>query len=265
MPEFKKWYSNGKVTANFIGIRCGESLNRWRTICAGKKQMLDGRQWTTWCGEGCFNAYPIYDWKTEDDWIYYGKTKKPYNKVYDLMHQAGMTLHQMRIDEPFGDTQRISLWLYHLLEPQTWARMVTRVSGANTGALYCGEKGNVLGNGKITLPTGHTWKSFAMSILDSMPTKTADHYKNKIAVYLKWYEKRGYSHGIPDCLDDDLGAKDKPSWRRVCKVLLRNDYWCKGLCFSPTKTTAYKKYCDLMKRRRMISYRSRKNWRKNCP
>ena len=25
------------------------------------------------------------------------------------------------------------------------------------------------------------------------------------------------------------------SWRRICKVLLKNDYWCKGLSFSQTK------------------------------
>ena len=26
-----------------------------------------------------------------------------------------------------------------------------------------------------------------------------------------------------------------PSWRRICKTLLKNDYWCKGLSFSQTK------------------------------
>ncbi|WP_439650624.1 DUF3440 domain-containing protein, partial [Morganella morganii] len=28
-----------------------------------------------------------------------------------------------------------------------------------------------------------------------------------------------------------------PSWRRVCKVLLNNDYWCRQLSFSPTKSS----------------------------
>ena len=38
--------------------------------------------------------------------------------------------------------------------------------------------------------------------------------------------------------------------RKVCKTFLRNDYWCKGLGFSPTKSAAYKKYQELMARRR---------------
>jgi len=250
MPAFGEWYSSGKLTVNFIGIRCGESLNRWRTLCAGKKQSMKGRQWTTWCGGANYSAYPIYDWQASDDWIYNAKSGKPYNKIYDRMHQAGMTAHQMRIDEPFGGTQRISLWLYHVLEPETWAKMTTRISGANTGALYCKEKGNVLGNGAITLPKGHTWQSFAMSMLKSMPPKTSEHYSNKIAVYLKWYRDRGYPNGIPDLFPGDLGGKDVPSWRRICKIILRNDYWCKGLSFSPTKAASYEKYKKLMKRRR---------------
>jgi predicted phosphoadenosine phosphosulfate sulfurtransferase len=63
--------------------------------------------------------------------------------------------------------------------------------------------------------------------------------------------QRGYPQGIPDEAPYELEAARKaPSWRRVCKTLLRNDYWCKYLGFSPTKTSAYQKYADLMKRRR---------------
>jgi predicted phosphoadenosine phosphosulfate sulfurtransferase len=41
-----------------------------------------------------------------------------------------------------------------------------------------------------------------------------------------------------------------PSWRRVCKALLRNDYWCKGLGFSQHKSAAYEKYQELMRKRK---------------
>ena len=51
--------------------------------------------------------------------------------------------------------------------------------------------------------------------------------------------------------DDILENKrDVPSYRRICKTLLRNDYWCKGLGFSQHKSKAYQKYLDLMKRRK---------------
>lgn len=112
--------------------------------------------------------------------------------------------------------------------------------------------GNILGNGKVTLPEGHTWQSFAMYLLETMPKRTAEHYKNKIAVYLRWYmEKKGYPDGIPDEADYYLETKkDVPSWRKIVKTLLKNDYWCKGLGFSPTKQSAYDQYVKRMKEKR---------------
>ena len=250
VPTFGQWYAQGEKCAAFVGIRAQESLNRFRTL-ARDKPMYDGKHYTTNVVENVWNVYPIYDWQTEDIWTFHGKTGKSYNKLYDRMHQAGLTLHQMRICEPFGDESRKGLWLYQVIEPSIWARLVLRVNGANTGKMYSNERGNVMGNHTITLPSGHTWESFAKSLLDSTPPKTAEHYKNKIAVYLKWWMSRGYQDGIPDEADLKLENVGKaPSWRRVCKTLLRNDYWCKYLGFSPTKTSAYKRYTDLMARRR---------------
>ncbi len=248
VPAFGHWYGGGKLTACFVGIRCDESLNRWRTIAAGRKQCLDGHRWTTWCGESLYNAYPIYDWRTEDIWTWHGHNPEaPNNRLYDRMHQAGLTLHQMRICQPYGDDQRKGLWLFHVIEPETWSRVVARVNGANQGALYAQETGNVLGRIKISKPAGHTWESFAMLLLESQPPATQEHFRNKIAVFLKWWRDRGYEHGIPD---DGEMTKDAPSWKRICKALLRNDYWCKGLSFTQTKSVAYEKYKKLMERRR---------------
>ncbi|SUB98560.1 immunoglobulin-binding regulator [Proteus penneri] len=47
-------------------------------------------------------AYPIYDWHVKDIWTYISRFNLPYNSIYDLMHQAGVSLSQMRICEPFG-------------------------------------------------------------------------------------------------------------------------------------------------------------------
>lgn len=251
VPEFGHWYSQGKLTAGFVGIRTGESLNRWRTIASTKKQTFDGHKWTTWVGEHLYNIYPIYDWVETDLWAYHGKTGKPYNKLYDRMYQAGLTLHQMRICQPYGDDQRKGLWLFHLIEPQTWARIVARVNGANSGALYAQESGNILGNLKISKPDGHTWQSFSMLLLESLPPKTKEHFTNKIAVFLHWWQERGYPNEIPDEANSkEEAAKAVPSWRRICKMLLRNDYWAKGLSFTQHKSTAYEKYLKIMKKRR---------------
>jgi predicted phosphoadenosine phosphosulfate sulfurtransferase len=249
-PAIGEWFGKGELCASFIGIRTMESLNRYRSLALIENEKFKGKSWTTCVKQNLWNVYPIYDWDVEDIWAYHGKTGKPYNKLYDRMYQSGMTLSQMRIDEPFGDTQRKGLWLYQIIEPKLWAKMCARVAGANVGSIYADEKGNVLGNKSITLPKGHTWESFVKFLLHTMPNKTSLHYGNKIAVYLHWYQRHGYEGGIPDCIEGDLGSHDIPSWRRICKVVLRNDYWCKGLNFSPTKSHAYEKYLSMMKKRR---------------
>lgn len=248
VPAFGEWYAQGKLCACFVGIRTAESLNRWRTIAREKKQRYEGQSWTTRVIEAVYNCYPIYDWKTEDLWTFFGKTKLPYNRLYDRMHQAGLTLHQQRICQPYGDDQRKGLWLYHVIEPETWGRVVARVNGANQGALYAQESGNILGRIKISKPPGHTWESFTNLMLDSLPPHMRVHYQNKIAMFLHWYRGRGYPDGIPD--EGPTTSKGVPSWARICKVLLRNDYWAKGLSFTQHKTDAYKKYLKIMEKRR---------------
>ena len=252
VPLFGEWYAQGRKCACMVGIRADESLNRFRTIASTSKVTDQGKQWTTKVTDNVYNVYPIYDWHTHDIWTYHGKNKdKPSNILYDYMHKAGLTPHQMRICQPYGDDQRKGLWLFHLIEPETWARVVARVNGANGGALYVQEWGNINGYRKITKPEGHTWESFARLLIGSMPPKTKEHYENKILLHVRWWRERGYEEGIPDAADYALEAKRKvPSWRRICKSLLRNDYWCKGLGFTQHKNAAYQKYLDLMKRRK---------------
>ena len=263
VPKFGKWYSEGKPTACLVGIRTDESLNRYRTITNQKKTTFGGRCWTTKLDDSMvFNCYPIYDWKTADIWRYFGKTKKDHNRLYDLMHQAGLSIHQQRICQPYGDDQRKGLWLYHVIEPETWAKVVARVSGANSGAEFVQFNGNASGQIKISKPDGHTWKSFCELILDSLPDHMAEHYRNKIHIFIRWYEERGYRHGIPDEADPKLEASRKaPSWRRIAKMLLRNDYWAKGLSFSQTKHGFfYERYMKKIKEDR----ESRKNESRFC-
>ncbi|RKZ99680.1 MAG: phosphoadenosine phosphosulfate reductase [Gammaproteobacteria bacterium] len=252
VPLFGEWYSQGKSCACMVGIRSDESLNRFRTIASTTKTKHKGYQWTTKVTDNVYNIYPIYDWKTEDVWTYHAKFPEyPHNRLYDLMHQAGVSLGNQRICQPYGDDQRRGLWLFHLIEPETWSKVVARVNGANSGALYIQENGNINGYHKVTKPDNHTWQSFSKMLLESMPRKTQEHYENKIILFCNWWTERGYPEGIPDEAELSLEMKrDVPSWRRVCKSLLRNDYWCKGLGFTQHKSKAYQKYLDLMRRRK---------------
>jgi predicted phosphoadenosine phosphosulfate sulfurtransferase len=213
--------------------------------------MMNGWRWTTKIVDQVFNVYPIYDWLTSDIWTYHAKyPHKPHNKIYDKMQMAGVPLSQQRLCQPFGDDQRRGLWLYHILEPETWFRLVARVNGANSGALYVEETGNITGYNKITKPPHHTWKSFCNLLLQTMPKKTREHYVFRFKKFIKGWHDRGYCQ-IPEEAPPELEAKCwAPSWRRMCKVLLRNDYWCKGLGQTQPKSDAYVKYKQMMKEKK---------------
>lgn len=249
--QFGEWYGNGESTACFVGIRTTESLNRWRTIHRTNKAMWNNFRYTTKISQNLYNIYPIYDWRTEDIWIYNGKYHKSYNKLYDLMYKAGLSIHQQRICQPYGDDQRKGLWLFQIIEPETWGKVVARVNGANYGALYCNESGNILGRIKINKPENHTWQTFAGLLLESMPENMAKHYEDKIAVFLRWWEMRGYGRGIPDEMPLELeNAKKAPSWRRICKSLLINDYWMKRLSFTQNESSNRQNYHKMITKKR---------------
>ena len=249
MVLFGEWYSDyGKYnTAAFVGIRADESLHRYRAIVSLKKGMMyKGYKWTTKVSKNLFNIYPIYDWKTEDIWIYHGKYKdKPHNAVYDKMNMAGVKLSQQRLCQPYGDDQRRGLWLYHILEPETWYKLIERVNGVNSGSLYIRENGNMTGYNKITKPDGHTWQTFCNMLLRTLPKKTRDHYTIRFKKFISGWQDRGYN-SIPDEAPEELENKQwVPSWRRMCKVILRNDYWCKSLGQTQPKSEAYGKYLEI--------------------
>lgn len=235
--EFAHWFSGDETTACLVGIRSDESLNRFRTIKNKKKRRFKDYGWSTKISETVYNFYPIYDWKAIDVWSANGKSRFRYNKIYDLMYLAGVPLSCMRLCQPYGDDQKKGLYLFKLLEPDTWTRVVARVEGANFGNRYAGNR--ALGNRKIVLPPGHTYRSYAKFLLNTLPPHIAQHYRLKIFKFLNWHRKHARETGytsIPDFADSKLEtAKKAPSWRRICKVLLRNDYWCYGLSFGPTK------------------------------
>lgn len=253
MVLFGQWYGDGKLTAGFIGIRADESLHRYCAIARNKEGITwSDYKWTTLVSKNLFNIYPIYDWQTKDIWIFHGKyPDKPHNEIYDKMNMAGVKLSQQRLCQPYGDDQRRGLWLYHILEPETWYKVVARVNGANSGALYIHENGNMTGYNKITKPDGHTWKSFCNLLLRSLPEKTRNHYILRFKKFIAGWQDRGYNT-IPDESPVELENKCwAPSWRRLCKTILRNDYWCKGLGQTQPKSEAYLQFKEIKKNRKL--------------
>lgn len=249
---FGTWFSDKKRAVIVIGIRCDESINRYMAIASRRKKRFFLKcPWiNTSTSASYFKAYPIYDWKISDIWHLFSKFNLSYNHLYDLMFQAGVPFGSMRICEPFGPEQRKGLWLYKVIEPDTWGRVCSRVAGAASGGLYGNKSGDFFSKQGVNKPIHLSWKEYALFLLDNMPPLSAEHYKNKIAVYLKWYRERGFPVDIPDCQENDCGNKDIPSWRRICKTILTNDYWCRRLSFSPNRASNYNAYFDRIMRLR---------------
>lgn len=275
---------HGEKTACLVGIRTDESLNRFRAI-ASDKETYKGKTFSTKVSENVFNFYPIYDWAVEDIWTYYSRFKKPYNPIYDLMYQAGVPIHKMRIDEPFGNEAKEGLAQFKVIEPETWGRLVNRVSGANFGNIY---SGTMIMKNDYKLPKNHSWKSFTEFLLTTLPPEAAQNYRDKFIKFIKYWKevgcpvrddhlqvleknyasdivntgefsKRGkgdkYVVKFKDALDElpELEGKDDwPTWRRMAMCIIKNDFLCKSLSFTLTKEFMAKRKATLEKYRNIL-------------
>ena len=266
--EFGEWYSRQKKgkTICLLGIRADESLNRYRAYANDRKTIMQGNQWTTKMGENWWNAYPIYDWTTKDVWIANGKFDYDYNRIYDLFWKAGLSISQMRVASPYHESAKESLNLYRVLEPATWVRVVSRVQGANFGAIY--GSSHALGARKIELPPGHTWRSYVKFLLATLPEAMRRNYIEKFKTSIRFWWKKGgvvdeeaikeleacnypirhngksnYKSnkekiaflGTPDHTDDIKSTIDIPSWKSGAVCILKNDHLCKYMGFSQTQ------------------------------
>lgn len=147
-------------------------------------------------------------------------------------------------------TRKKGLWLYQILEPETWYKLLNRVSGVNSGALYAQDTGNINGTNKISKPDGKTWEEYTNFLLKSLPAKMQENYVHRFKKFIACWKKRGYT-SIPDAAPHDLEVKQwAPSWRRMCRCILRNDYYCKGLGQVQPKSEAYGKFKDLQQVRK---------------
>jgi len=267
--SFAEWYSQGKRTANLIGIRTDESLNRFRAIMNEQKETLHGKMWTKKNTKNVYNVYPVYDWRTQDVWIANAKFEWDYNELYDIFYKAGVAVGNMRVASPFMSESKSSLGLYRVIDPHTWAKLCARVQGANFVATY----GKQLGYKSFKLPPDHTWKSFVKFLLDTLPKEVAENFKQRFIQSFKYWGRvgRGLSdeiiaeleeHGIPfttngftshgrktltrvriqrfpDHLDMLSCANGTvASWKRFAITILKNDHTCKYMGLAPTKGQA---------------------------
>ena len=284
IKHFGNWYGKGEKTATLVGIRTDESLNRFRAI-AGTKSMYKDKNYSTKVNENVYNFYPIYDWSVEDIWTYNGKFQKDYNKLYDLFYKAGVSIHKMRVDEPFGNEAKAGLSMFRVIEPDTWAKVVNRVSGANFGNIYSGNK---IMTAHYKLPKNHTWKSFTFFLLDTLPPEISEHYKIKFSKFIKYWVEKGcpvseehikiMEETCPDAIinthefsrrgkgdkevikftkvvDEIPGVDNKDdvlTWRRMAMCIIKNDYTCKRKSYGMTKDLTVRQKAIMEKYKNII-------------
>lgn len=278
--NFFNWFVNkyGR-TVSIIGIRTSESYNRRIMIASmnGNIKKYKGKQYIVdnVSNSELFSAYPIYDWETQDIWIYNQKFNKPYNKLYDLFYQAGLTIDQMRVASPFNDCAGSTLKLYKVIDPKNWGKMVGRINGVNFLGLY-GDT-TAMGWKKITKPNHFTWKEYCYFLLNTLDEKTKQHYLEKLNTSIKFWKEKGgvleestikeLAENNEDFIDkgrsskisnkrviafkdypDDLDVtnfKEVPTYKRMCVCIIKNDYYCKYMGFAQTKN-------EILKRREAI-------------
>lgn len=279
--QFAEWFASkhGK-TAVFIGLRADESLTRLAIFTSKRRtQMFKNYKYTKKVNKDTFNFYPIYDWETTDIWHANCKFEWDYNKIYDLYHQAGLTIDQMRVASPFHQCGQGDLKLYRVIDPMNWGKMVGRVNGCNFGGIYGGTSG--MGWKNIIKPKHFTWKQYAEFLISTLPENS----KKKLVSHLErlkdtWANK-GYGRnprvikqieeaGVKIertgeisnlCVKDDIyeiikikgdwideiEIKDAtpfrhcPNWKAVCITIMKNDFSLTYMGASRTKDQNLKK------------------------
>ena len=268
--QFSRWYkiSHGnKKTVCLLGMRADESMHRYSGFL-NKKYGYKNNCWISKQFSDVWCASPLYDWSLSDVWHANAIFHYDYNHLYDLYHMAGLQVSQMRVASPFNDYSKDSLNLYRVIDPQIWSKLVGRVQGANFAAIY--GKSKAMGYRSITLPEGHTWKSYTQFLLETLPIRIRNNYVKKFNSSIHFWHNTGggldeetiaelEEHGynikrngvsnytldkksriifldkIPDDTDDIKSTKDIPSWKRMCFCILKNDHICRFMGFGLTR------------------------------
>ena len=280
--QFGRWYrkSHGnQKTVCLLGMRADESLQRYYGFLH-KKYGYEGECWITKQFKDVWCASPLYDWSSTDVWHANYLFQYDYNELYNLYHMAGLKISQMRVASPFNDYSKDALNLYRVIDPEIWVKLVGRVQGANFTNIYGRTK--AMGYRNITLPEGHTWKSYTLFLLDTLPARLRNNYVKKFKTSIEFWHTTGggldeetiqelENHGyqirrngvsnytlnkktrvvflgrIPDDTDDIKTTKDIPSWKRMCFCILKNDHLCKFMGFGMSRQQ--EKKIDLIRRK----------------
>jgi predicted phosphoadenosine phosphosulfate sulfurtransferase len=166
LPAIEGQYK--QPTAQLIGLRSNESLNRYRAVT--KNPAIEGINWSSKTSNpDLINFYPIYDFGFDDVWRYIYDFQVKYNRIYDWQFAKNYHKDEMRISCLIHEKSFHCLADLPEFEPETYAWLCERVKGTATAMRYVKEK-QMYSNEK--LPSHYAnWFEFREFLLKAHPNK----------------------------------------------------------------------------------------------
>lgn len=200
--DFFEWYEERAVqtTAFIVGIRTREAFNRFRAV--SKNAGCHGWAWSTKTKNPlAFRVYPIFDWAHGDVWKYIADNGLTYNRHYDrMLAKNGENVSRMRVSNLIHEQAFRCLVDLQEFEPDTYERLIQRIGGVHSAALYARE--NHVFDAK-TLPEGfNAWSAYRDYLLATTPLDKIERFRRRFAKQ----------------------PKDEETARRQVKQILTNDW-----------------------------------------
>jgi predicted phosphoadenosine phosphosulfate sulfurtransferase len=198
-----------------MGIRCQESMSRYRAVASKPASVTDdaflgafeGARWIT-------KAYPIYDWSTDDVWRAPGLMGWDYNRAYDVMEKIGMPRNLQRCAPPFGEQPIRGLHTFKTCWPELWSKMVGRVAGAATAARYANTGLYACGLSDEDLPHGKTWQQHTLDLVSRLEESAKPEVADAISSLMGMHRSRT-NDAMPDDQPHPLSGY---CWKFICVV-----------------------------------------------
>jgi len=225
-----------------LGIRADESMTRYMAVSHREDENYIVSHGSGFGGTNfvkfphVFKGYPIYDWSTSDVWTAPSALGWDYCRFYDLLEMSKISHSQQRLAPPFGEEPFKALSMYAKAYPELWTKMVYRVPGANTAALY--SRTDLYGFGELPdKPDDVSWPDFlAIQIRKHAPVlqkKTSERIKKELTAH---YRK---TNGDP-LMDDTPHPITGIDWKFLLAIAVRTDSKNRRFAFTNLNRSADK-------------------------
>lgn len=131
---FLNYHFKDKKACILSGVRVAESPGRLLGLTneATYKEITWATRHNKEKGQEHYDFRPIYDWEIKDIWKAIHDNNWDYCKLYDYYYQYGVPINEMRVSNLHHVRAIRSIFRLQEIEPQTWNKMVERLSGINT-------------------------------------------------------------------------------------------------------------------------------------